>query len=88
MCNHEHGVLVASGVDRHGEWQSLECEGCGKTWVERRNTMPMAPLAVSCEAGNYRIYFTAESEIKKPKYAYTVSGNNVDGYIITETLIA
>lgn len=40
MCDHINGVLVASGVDEQGEWQSLECEDCGKTWVERRNTMP------------------------------------------------
>ena len=36
MCGHENGVLVASGVDEHGEWQSLECDDCGKVWLTRK----------------------------------------------------
>ena len=37
MCNHENRVLVSSGVDEHGEWRSMECEDCGKVWLERGN---------------------------------------------------
>ena len=36
MCNHEHGTLVSSGVDEHGEWRSLECDDCGKVWLTRK----------------------------------------------------
>lgn len=37
MCNHEYGVLVASGVDERGEWQSWECIDCGQIRLERSN---------------------------------------------------
>lgn len=49
MCDHINGVLVASGVDERGEWQSLECEDCGKTWVERSNGMEINGYVIGNE---------------------------------------
>ncbi len=49
----------------------------------RDHTSEEAPLSVTCEDGTYEIYFTAEAEIDEPEGEYTVSGNNVDGMIVT-----
>ena len=49
-----------------------------------RETTAEEPLLVSCAEGEYQIYFTSERSIPEPEHAYTVSGNNVDGFIITE----
>ena len=58
MCDHINGVLVASGVDEQGEWQSLECEDCGKTWVERRSNMKVNGYEIGEEPtrDEWRIY--------------------------------
>lgn len=49
----------------------------------RLETSADDPLTVVCDDGTYEIFFTAESTIEEPQGDYTVSGNNVDGYIIT-----
>ena len=49
----------------------------------RSHTDAANPLEISCDSGTYEVYFTAENEITEPEGEYTVSGNNVDGYIIT-----
>ena len=49
----------------------------------RAETSAASPLTVNCDDGTYDIFFTAESTIEEPQGDYTVSGNNVDGYIIT-----
>ncbi|MBQ6468797.1 MAG: M15 family metallopeptidase [Lachnospiraceae bacterium] len=46
------------------------------------------PLVVACNNGSYRIWYTQDEYIREPENPFEVSGNNVDGYIITETLIA
>jgi hypothetical protein len=41
-------------------------------------------LAVECDDGKYEIYYTKGTEIKVPKNkTYAISGNNIDGFIIT-----
>ena len=34
-CGHDHGILVGSGVDEHGEWRSNECCKCHSVWIWR-----------------------------------------------------
>ena len=46
------------------------------------------PPVVACNNGSYRIWYTQDEYIREPENPFEVSGNNVDGYIITETLIA
>ncbi|MDO4804188.1 MAG: M15 family metallopeptidase [Lachnospiraceae bacterium] len=49
----------------------------------RTNTTAENPLVITCDTGTFEVYFTAEESIEKPAGEYAVSGNNVDGYIIT-----
>ena len=49
----------------------------------RAGTSEDEPLTVTCDDGTYDIFFTAEMEIEEPEGMYTVSGNNVDGLIVT-----
>lgn len=46
------------------------------------------PIRVKCNTGTYIIWYTQDSYIREPENAFTVSGNNIDGYIITETASA
>ncbi|MEE3420591.1 MAG: M15 family metallopeptidase [Lachnospiraceae bacterium] len=51
----------------------------------RDNTSAESPLSITTDDGsNYSVYFTAESEIDEPEGDYDISGNNIDGWIITE----
>ena len=43
-----------------------------------------APLMISCNSGDYAVWYTAENVVRMPEYDYEVSGNNYDGYIVTE----
>ncbi|MCR5294769.1 MAG: M15 family metallopeptidase [Lachnospiraceae bacterium] len=49
----------------------------------RNETAEDEPLRISCEGREYRVFFTPEEEIDKPDTPYQVSGNNVDGFIVT-----
>lgn len=49
----------------------------------REHTSENAPLSVTCADGSYDIFFTDAGEIDEPSGEYTVSGNNVDGVIVT-----
>ena len=49
----------------------------------RAGTSAEAPLTVTSDDGTYEIFFTAETEIEEPEGEYTISGNNVDGIIVT-----
>ena len=41
------------------------------------------PLAISTSSGNYSVWYTTETFIPKPEGEYTVSGDNIAGYIVT-----
>lgn len=63
MCNHEYGVLVASGVDEQGEWQSFECIDCGQIWLERSNgSMEIGGYIIGNEPTDeeFRTYFRVQ----------------------------
>ena len=49
----------------------------------RANARADNPLSITCDSGTYEVFFTTETTIEEPEGEYTVSGNNVDGYIIT-----
>lgn len=49
----------------------------------RDNTTKDAPLTVTCGDKGYEIYSVKESTTEAPKGEYTVSGDNIDGYIVT-----
>lgn len=49
----------------------------------RSNASAETPLHVDTPDASYDIYFTTETTIPKPEGSYEISGNNVDGYIIT-----
>ncbi len=49
----------------------------------RDHTSPAEPLEIETGSGRYGVYFTEEGTFTEPDKAYTVSGNNVDGCIVT-----
>ena len=49
----------------------------------RTNTSQGSPLSVSCDTGIFDVFFTTDTVIPEPAGSYEISGNNVDGYIIT-----
>lgn len=49
----------------------------------RDHTSPAEPLEIETGSGRYGVYFTEEGTFTEPEKAYTVSGNNVDGCIVT-----
>lgn len=59
---------------------------CLEEYIEylRNNTSEDSPLAIESDSGKYRVWFTSAGTVKKPAGSYEVSGNNVDGWIITE----
>lgn len=61
---------------------------CLEEYIEylRENTSLEEPLTVSCSDGTYRIYATKETTFAEPENTYTISGDNIDGYIITEKI--
>ena len=52
----------------------------------RNNTSRKDPLIVECSNGTYRIWYTEQMKIRKPETDFTVSGDNIKGYIITENI--
>lgn len=52
----------------------------------KNETSRSNPAVVTADQITYHIWYTSDSKIKKPEHSYTVSGNNVDGYIITEAV--
>ena len=54
----------------------------------KEKTYPDAPLAINASAGKYAIYYLSATDAHTvpTQYQYDVSGNNVDGYIITVDL--
>ena len=53
---------------------------------ELRNYTLEDPLVVKCATAEYHIWFTDVPYIREPEGVFSVSGNNVDGYIITEVM--
>ena len=53
---------------------------------ELRNYTLDDPLVVKCATAEYHIWFTDVPYIREPEGVFSVSGNNVDGYIITEVM--
>ncbi|MBR0378255.1 MAG: M15 family metallopeptidase [Lachnospiraceae bacterium] len=49
----------------------------------RANARSDNPLTIICDSGTYEVFFTTETTLEEPDGEYTISGNNVDGYIIT-----
>jgi LAS superfamily LD-carboxypeptidase LdcB len=60
---------------------------CLEEYLEylRNNTGESSPLTVSDSTGSYKVYYTAERTVTKPSGPYTVSGDNMNGFIITVT---
>ena len=58
---------------------------CLEEYLEylRERTSAENPLSVSTSSGNYSVWYTTETSIPKPEGEYTVSGDNIAGYIIT-----
>lgn len=52
----------------------------------REQTGQDNPLRVSCKAGEYEIYSTKESNIPGMGEHDTISGDNIDGYIVTHQI--
>ena len=46
------------------------------------------PLVIDCSTGTFKVWYTDKTKIRKPENNYSISGNNVDGYIITENITA
>ena len=61
---------------------------CMEEYVEflRSHTSKEAPITVTCTAGTYLVYATKERTLVEPKGEYTISGDNIDGFIITEKI--
>ena len=49
----------------------------------RKKTKQDKPLTISTDEGTYEVWYTTETEIPVPEGEYTVSGDNMNGYIIT-----
>ena len=52
----------------------------------KNNTSRKEPLIVECSNGTYSIWYTDKMKIRRPENAFTVSGDNMGGYIITENV--
>ena len=62
---------------------------CLEEYIEYlRTRSEEVPLVIACSNGSYRIWFTTQEYIREPEGPFSVSGNNVDGYIITETIMS
>ena len=51
----------------------------------KNNTSESSPLVIRGNTGAYKVFYTTERTITKPSGSYTVSGDNMDGFIITVT---
>ncbi len=58
---------------------------CLEEYIEwlRENTSETEPYTISCDLGTWDVYFTQSRNPARPDGEYDVSGNNVDGYVIT-----
>ena len=57
---------------------------CLEEYIERlRAYTQHNPLKVTLSSAQYEVFYTAEDWIRIPEGTFTVSGNNVDGYIVT-----
>ncbi len=58
---------------------------CLEEYIEwlRENTSESAPYTITCDLGTWEVYFTQSRNPACPDEEYNVSGNNVDGYVIT-----
>lgn len=58
---------------------------CMEEYIEylRAHTSAEAPLEVTCSTGTYSIYATREKNMVEPSGEYTISGDNIDGFILT-----
>lgn len=58
---------------------------CLEEYIEwlRENTSESAPYTITCDLGTWDVYFTQSHNPARPDGEYDVSGNNVDGYVIT-----
>lgn len=69
MCGHENGVLVAYGVDELGEWESVECETCGRTWMLRGKEQKMQvngyEIGTEPTSEEWRIYRRVKSYLQR-----------------------
>lgn len=50
----------------------------------KKDTSRANPAVVTADGITYRIWYTDSDRIRKPEGRYTISGDNIDGYIITE----
>lgn len=50
----------------------------------KQDTSRTDPAVITADGITYHIWYTASDRIRRPAHKYTVSGNNIDGYIITE----
>ena len=60
---------------------------CLEEYLEylRNNTSEASPLVIKGNTGSFKVYYTTERTIVKPSGSYTVSGDNMGGFIITVT---
>lgn len=52
----------------------------------RNSTSKESPVTITCSTGTYLVYATKERNMVEPEGEYTISGDNIDGYIVTETV--
>ena len=65
----------------------MENNLCLEEYLEylRNNTSEASPLVIKGNTGSFKVYYTTERTIAKPSGSYTVSGDNMEGFIITVT---
>ena len=51
----------------------------------KNNTSESSPLVIRGNTGACKVFYTTKRTITKPSGSYTVSGDNMDGFIITVT---
>ena len=51
----------------------------------KNNTSESSPLVIRGNTGSFKVYYTTERTIAKPSGSYTISGDNMNGFIITVT---
>lgn len=58
---------------------------CLEEYIEylRNNTSKEAPITVVCSTGTYLVYAEKERTIVEPEGEYTISGDNIGGFIVT-----
>lgn len=58
---------------------------CLEEYIEflRNSTSKDAPISISCNAGTYEVYAEQEKYIEEPACDYSISGDNIDGFIVT-----